>query len=262
MIKPHDDITDDDLTLLYYGEHEDPALPAQVAASNELGARFDALSAELTLADHYQPPERGDDYGAEVWQKISPRLSARQEAQKHSLSSGIRHAFAQPRFSLAGAFSLVMVATLAFMLGRNGAEPQAPANPESGIAAVVSLAGIDSSALLDHSVSGHLEQVNMVLTRFVNDSGASAGTEAEHATDLLLANRLYRHAAAGSGDQKMVTFLADLEPLLIELAYEAHAASPLTHSRMQQEVRDGLLFRVRVMNNQLKKPRKQPGITI
>jgi hypothetical protein len=38
------------------------------------------------------------------------------------------------------------------------------------------------------------------------------------------------------------------------MAYEAHKASPQTLSRMQQEVRDTLLFRLRVMNQQLKQP--------
>ena len=68
-------ITDEDLTLLFYGEHENPALPAMVAESKELSARFDSLSAELKLADSYCPPHRGSDYGVDVWQKISPKLA-------------------------------------------------------------------------------------------------------------------------------------------------------------------------------------------
>jgi len=36
-------ISDDDLTLLYYGEHDDPEFAAKVARSKELSARFDAL---------------------------------------------------------------------------------------------------------------------------------------------------------------------------------------------------------------------------
>ena len=51
-------ITDEDLTLLFYGEHEDSNLPAMVAKSEELSARFDALSDELRLADNFVPPHR------------------------------------------------------------------------------------------------------------------------------------------------------------------------------------------------------------
>ena len=62
---------------------------------------------------------------------------------------------------------------------------------------------------------------------------------------------LYRQAAASKGNLQLAAFLAELEPLLIELAYEAHKTSPATRDRMQQEVRDSVLFRVRIMNQQL-----------
>jgi hypothetical protein len=70
---------------------------------------------------------------------------------------------------------------------------------------------------------------------------------------MLLANRLYRQAAAARGDTKLAAFLADLEPLLIEMAYEAQSGSPQSRERMQKEIREGLLFRLRVMESQLNK---------
>jgi len=245
-------ITDDDLTLLFYGEHDDPALAATVAESAELSARFDALSAEIRLADNFVPPHREDDYGAEVWQQISPRLAS-EPAESASRVRTWLTSFSQPRFSLAGALSFALVAVLAFTLGRNGGQDSSTEtlNPVNGSA--FALAGIDSDRLLTHSVSGHLEQVNLILTQFVN-STQTRSSEAEFATDMLVANRLYRKAAAVQGKHKLAAFLADLEPLLIELAYEAQSGSPATRERMQQEVRNGLLFRVRVMNKQLDKP--------
>ena len=245
-------ITDEDLTLLYYGEHEDPALAATVAQSKELSARYDALCAELKLADAYQPPLRGDDYGAEVWQRISPHLGDESLKAGGRLGSWLA-SFVQPRFSLAGALSIALVAALAFMLGRN--DGPLPGNNPVTPASVAAATGVDinSSRLLKNSVSAHLEQVNILLTQFVNTSETSAG-ETGHVTDLLVANRLYRQAAAVQGNQKLAAFLADLEPLLIELAYQAQSGSAATRERMQQEVEDGLLFRVRIMNNQLGKP--------
>jgi hypothetical protein len=97
-----------------------------------------------------------------------------------------------------------------------------------------------------------LEQVNVVLTQFANSSETSAN-EARYATDMLVANRLYRQAAMRQGNKQLAEFLAGLEPLLIEMAYEAQSGSAATRERMQQEVRNGLLFRIRVMNKQLKK---------
>jgi hypothetical protein len=245
-------ITDEDLTLLFYGEHEDPALAARVAESERLSARYDALCAELKLADAYVPPQRGDDYGAEVWQRISPELDA-VPAKRDSLLKSWLATISQPRFSLAGALSMVLVAALAFTLGRNAGHEVNSAPGETGNGTGITLASIDSDRLLTHSVSTHLEQVNLVLTQFANTTETSGG-EAGYATDMLIANRLYRQAAVAQGKHKLAAFLADIEPLLIELAYEAQSGSPATRERMQKEVKDGLLFRIRVMNSQLKKP--------
>ncbi len=245
-------ITDEDLTLLFYGEHDEPALAVMVAESEELSARYDALCAELKLVDAYQPPQRGDEYGAEVWQRISSQLGAEDTKPTGRLGEWFA-SLVQPRFSLAGALSIALVAVLAFTLGRNGGQVTTnDPNTPPGVTPVT-LADIDSSRLLGHSVSAHLEQVNLVLTQFVNTSETSS-KDTEYATDMLVANRLYRQAAVSQGNQKLATFLADLEPLLIELAYQAQSGSAATRERMQQEVKDGLLFRVRVMNKQLNKP--------
>ncbi|MCW8926729.1 MAG: hypothetical protein OQJ84_10745 [Xanthomonadales bacterium] len=242
-------ITDEDLVLLFYGEHDDPDLAAKVASDTELSARFEALCIELKLADTYHPPHRGSDYGAHVWQRISPRL-----AEDSGKTNGWAwlSALKQPRFSLAGALSLTLVTALAFMLGRNGVQQgvEQPAGPMNVPA--VAMAGIEADRLLSHSVSGHLEQVNLVMTQFANSTEVDA-REAEYATDMLVANRLYRQAAAAQGKHKLAAFLAELEPLLIEMAYEAQSGSPATRERMQKEVREGLLFRVRVMNAKLNK---------
>ena len=242
-------ISDDDLTLLYYGEQTDPALAASVAASPELTARFDALCIELSRVDDFVPPQRDDDYGADVWRRISPRLETERK-KPAEIWKGLLRVLGQPRFSLAGAVSLALVATLAFMLGRQSDQPGnlPPQGPEALPA--TAMTEFDTGRLLTSSVSGHLEQLNLALTQFVNLPDTSAA-DAGRATDMLVANRLYRQAAVTQGNQQLAAFLAELEPLLIELAYEAHKTSPATRDRMQQEVRNNLLFRVRIMNRQL-----------
>jgi hypothetical protein len=244
-------ITDDDLTLLFYGEHDDPQLATKVAESAELSERFNSLSAELKLADTYRPPHRGSDYGADVWQRISPRLDGVKEPMRARISSWLQ-AMARPRFSLAGALSVALITVVAFMWGRDDGQDVPGQSPIPVDATAQAMVAIDSNHLLTHSVSGHLEQVNLVLTQFVN-STESSGSEAAYATDMLVANRLYRQAASAQGKHQLAAFLEELEPLLIELAYEAQSGSQATRERMQKEVRDSLLFRVRVMNNQLNK---------
>ena len=245
-------ITDDDLTLLYYGEHENPELAAEVARSPELSRRFEALSSELLRMDELMPPVRADNYGSDVWRGIESKLISAYLPAASPWKSWLS-TMLQPRFSLAGAASLVLVASLAFMLGRQASQPieLTPAGSDTQTAAAYP--GLDTERLLTASVSGHLEQLNLVLTQFAIQPQTSS-TEAERATDMLVANRLYRKAAEDQGKHQLAGFLAELEPLLIELAYEAHKASPETLNRMQQEVRDSLLFRVRVMNQQLKQP--------
>ena len=245
-------ITDDDLTLLYYGEHENPDLAAEVARSPELSQRFETLSAELMRIDELMPPVRKDDYGSEVWRQIESRLTPDYVPAASRWKTWFSNMM-QPRFSLAGALSLALVASLAFILGRQANQPDQLAPATMDTQTVAAIPGLDTGRLLTASVSGHLDQLNLELTRFANESGA-ASTEAERATDMLVANRLYRKAAADQGKHQLAQFLAELEPLLIELAYEAHKASPQTLNRMQQEVRDTLLFRLRVMNQQLKQP--------
>lgn len=248
-MKDQSRITDEDLVLLYYGEHKDPKLGVRVANDAELSVRFEALGRDLRLADAYQPPERGADYGAEVWQRISPRLDAGRASGEGRLA-GTWARWSRPRFSLAGVFGLALVAALAFTLGRNAGDPITTSVMDAPVA---QMPGIDPQRLLTSSVADHLDQLDLALTEFVN------GPESEPlrpgwATDLLVANRLYRHSAGARGDLRLAGFLADIEPLLIELAYGAQMASPATRQRMQAEVRDTLLFRVRVMNNRLKQP--------
>ena len=243
-------ITNEDLVLLYYGEHDDPGLASKVAESDELSARYDALCEQLGQFDRFTPPRRHEEYGAETWMKISPKLALARETPAGFMQS-LRNTLARPRFSFAGATAVAVVAVLAFLLGRQDMQTGGTLPVENGLPQAAAIQ-LDSARLLASSVSGHLEQMNVMLTEFVNSNESSA-FGAERATDMLVANRLYRQAAAARGDHKLANFLAGLEPLLIELAYEAHQGSPLTRDRMQQEAKDSLLFRVRAVNRHLQK---------
>lgn len=241
-MNPPQTVSDDDLVLLYYGESEDASLASRVAADAELSRRYERLCADLSAADQWSPPERDESYGAVVWQRIAPSLAPRDNPP--SVLAEWWQGLKRPRFSLAGALGLALVALLAYQAGRQESVPLVqPPELASGM-------GLDANRLLTHSVGRHLEQLDQALTNFVHLDQTTAA-DAGAATDLLVANRLYRQAASARGDRQLAAFLADLEPLLIELAYEAHATSPLTRTRMQDEVRNGLLFRVRALNQQM-----------
>lgn len=251
---PKQYLSDDDLVLLYYGEHGTPGLAARVAADPELTERYERLSRTLAMTDAWQPPPRDDDYGADVWLRLSPRLEGGRD--RRTMPTGRWWArLARPRFSFAGVAGLVLVATAAFLLGRSVQPPAlTPAGGTPGV--VTATADLDSARLLQGSVARHLEEVNRVLTEFAYDGETGADTESESgwADDMLAANRLYRRTAEHRGERRLAILLADLEPLLIEMAYGTHSTSPTARARMQDEARDELLFKVRVTKQQLGNP--------
>jgi len=160
-------------------------------------------------------------------------------------------ALKQPLFGAAGFALVVVVALIAYSFGRqNGPAGDLPtARPLTA-----SILELDPERLMTVSVGDHLDQLNIAFTQFVHSEESRAG-EAGHATEMLLANRLYRQVAAARGDQQLADFLAELEPLLIEMAYEAQKDSALTRQRMQNELNSNLLFRLRLINSRFKQTR-------
>jgi hypothetical protein len=68
-------LSEEQLVLHYYGEAEDPRTAEEhLGACDDCRARFQALQA--TLKDVSLPvPERGEEYGAQVWRRLRPRPS-------------------------------------------------------------------------------------------------------------------------------------------------------------------------------------------
>jgi len=239
-------ITDDDLILLYYGEHDDPGLARRVAGDAELSRRFDALGETLGVLESATPPTRGDAYGARVWQRLVPSLAQ----SGREVTRGRWAGLLQPWFSAASAAAVVAVAALAFIAGQTTREPM----PVPGPGVAMTAPTIDSGRLLQTQVSSHLGSVDVMLTQFANmpETGQGQAEQlAEWATEMLVSNRLYRRAAEAAGNRPLAAMLGELEPLLIELAHHSYENSPSTRERLQQEVQDDLLFKVRVVNNDL-----------
>src|SRR5687768_16668245 len=69
-------LQDEDLILYYYGEAGDAEeIRDLLAGSPELRARYEALRRTLDAVDEALPvPERPESYGAEVWERLEPRL--------------------------------------------------------------------------------------------------------------------------------------------------------------------------------------------
>ncbi len=147
-----------------------------------------ALRATLEAASAQPVPERGDDYGADVWARLEPKLNDARVATTRSTAW---------RGWLAVAAVLVAVAG-AFLAGRLSRET-APT------AAVARAAPSDAGAIRERVVlaalGDHLDRTERTLTEIVNASdGDRVDISAEQAwaRDLLDANRLYRQSARGA----------------------------------------------------------------
>lgn len=230
--------TEEDLILLYYGEHEDPGLAQQVAQTPELQARMDRLAADLAQFDAPAPPQRDPDYGEQVWLRVLPHIT--KEPPEEGWLARLRHALLQPRLSLASVAALCLVATVAFLAGR---QFQPPPVESAGLPTVA----LNGQAILLQQVAGHLGAADRFLTAYVNDTQRSE-SEAAWAQELLLSNRLYRQAALAAGQHRIVRVLEEIEPVLVEMANQS-----LEHGEGAQPTAEEktLLFKVRTSRAQL-----------
>ena len=233
-------VNDETLVLLYYGEldaREADAVRAQLAADPALAARFAELSAALNGAPDLPVPPRDEFYGRRVWARVDATLA---EPAEEGLAA---RWFPKLRWA-GGVLVMGMVAVIAFQLGRH-------APPPADVIAETPVADDRQARLLQASLVNHLGEAERLLTEISNSEMATVDLDAEKdwAKVLLVANRLYRYAAEQAGQHRIALLLADMEPVLIELANGAGELTPEEYHVLRQSVaqRD-LLFKVRSTN--------------
>ena len=214
-------VTDEDLVLVYYGEHEAGEHLAECPAC---AGRLAALADELPrLADEMPVPARDAGYGHWVWFRLRPHLTPRRYGQRAALAAGV-----------------ALLILSAFAAGRYSARPG-----EQMVARQAS-----SPRAMRAALGEHLERSQLVL-REIENAPAEAETdfsgEQQRAESLLTPNRLHRQAAFSVGDDEAVGVLEDLERILLEVA---HSPAKVTaeelveiRNRIRQQV---IMFRVKV----------------
>jgi len=228
---------DEELILLYYGEHDAPAeLERELAADPELARRYDALRRELSALDGLDAPEPRPGLEGRMWARVAPSLV--RPRRRFGLPEG-RLGWA----ALATAVALVAVA--GFLAGR-GLRPR---NENTVTADIQALAPAARERVLQAALADHLESSQRLMLEVVNGPG-TLGDERAWAAALLSANQLYRRAAERAGQRRVASLLLELEPVLNELA-ETPESQDLRDARTQIHDRD-LLFKVRITRNNLK----------
>jgi hypothetical protein len=237
-------LSEDDLVLLHYREEAGGEADAHLASCASCAERLRALGRTLSLASLPEPPERGEDYGARVWERLRPQLGI---AEPRPTVVPLR-----PRFLPRAAAFLALAAALllAFLLGRRFPDQPQP----------LPLSAEVRERVLLVAVGEHLERSQMVLVELANaPAGEAMNVTAQRALadELVSSGRLYRQSAARSGEQALAAVLEELERVLVEVAAGPDALTPGDLAELQRRIESrGLLFRVRVIGSQVREREK------
>ena len=246
--------TEDDLILYYYEERPRAGdIQAHLDSCEPCAAAYRDLSATLRSIETPAAPERGDQYGLEVWQRIRHQLP---EQELPWWSAWFR----ADRLALAGAFVVIVLA--AFVTGLSWSSGTKSA-PTAGIAPKTSAkASADDDGrqrILLTTVADHLDRSERVLTDIMNaPAGHDISAEQEWAEDLVLASRLYRQDAADAGEHSVALVLDDLERSLLEIVHSPSKATAANLDQLRRRIdAASLLFKVRVLGDELRQRERQ-----
>jgi hypothetical protein len=234
------------LVLFYYGESaEAAAIESHLEECDACRDEFRTLQLVLNTVDSAPLPERGPEYGSEVWRRIEKRIGRRP-----------RRSFVH-WWIWAPAMAVLVIG--AFLAGRLSNRSDRTGGPAS---AAVSNQQIRERILLV-AVGDHLERSQMVLAELSNAPEGKGkldiSDERQMAADLLDDNRLYRQTAASTGDKGVASVLDDLENVLMEIAHSPSEVSNQQLDDLRQQIQDrGLLFKVRVLGSRVREQESQP----
>jgi len=258
-----------DLILYYYGEgrrrHD---IERHLDACPACAAAYRDISSTLAMVVVPAVPERGDQYGLEVWQRIRHRLPEAQQDLWSTDAAGpgkaawtalatwwrrlVERTFRVDRLAILAAAATIAI--VAFVAGRFWSTNSKPAATITAIQAPDggSLPGLRQRILIG-SVADHLDRSERMLTDIMNASvPGDISAEQRWAEDLLTTSRLYRQDAVDIGERSVASVLDDLERSLIEIVHSPSQVTAADLDAMRRRIdAAALLFKVRVLSNEL-----------
>ena len=256
--------SEEDLTLYYYGEGaRRRRIEQHLHSCAACAAAYRDIAETLSMIAAPAIPERGDQYGREVWQRIRHRLVEPQRA--FGLAGLTRVSLLQPFTTfttvLAFATAAAVVIAIAFVAGRytrRAAEaPVAVANRTN----VEPSANANARRILLTSVADHLDQSERILTDVMNAPATSdISAEQQWAEDLVSASRLYRQDALEAGEVSVAAVLDDLERSLVEIVHSPARISAADLEQIRRRIdAAALLFKVRILSDELRQQEASPA---
>jgi hypothetical protein len=239
---------EEELVWFFYGEAENAAeIDLHLKLCRKCRTEYEALKADLGTVNTWSLPDRGPDYGQDVWREL-----VRKDAtiQSRKSFSWLRSLMPRRLAALAAVTALIVVA---FVAGRISHEADS---------APPATAAIVRERLLATALSEHLEQSERTLLEITNMSDAlpaDIAAEQQRAESLLKGNRLYRQAAARQGHAALTSVLEDLERVLLDIARSPSDLSASELDRLRARVEDQeLVFRLRVLELRLRQVQQEP----
>jgi hypothetical protein len=234
-------LTEEQLVAHYYRDDDAPAAANEhLASCAECAAEFESITRVLTLVKEAPVPERGDDYGEQVWTRLRWRLGA-PSRRKH-----------WQWLAVAAVMAMAVCTGVVWNPRHSPNQIAGNTKPSQKVAPVKTAA--QNERVLVVVVSDHLEASERMLTDVSNADPTKtfdAEAQQQRAADLVASNRIYRQTAVQRGDERIASVLADLEPILVELAHAGKTLSPDELASIQKRIETkGLLFKVRVMSAQ------------
>jgi hypothetical protein len=255
-------LTEQELVLHHYHDEDSPSDVAQHLASCDVcRAEYASIRRVLELVDEMPIPERGDNYGEKIWSSVRWKIGGRSSR----------------RSTWRSALAAAAVLAIAFFAGqwwraRNAAPTSVAANASNATkpaAAPASTPQVAQNRILLVVVSDHLDSSQRILSQVANadaSRGLDLTSERARAGELVASNRIYRQTAEQRGDDRLVSLLSDLEPVLQEIAHSDGKLSPDEAAALQKRIdAKGLLFKVRLIGAQTSgqetSPAAQKGMT-
>jgi hypothetical protein len=259
-MKQMEHLSPEGLVAMYYNDEAPEATKSaqnHVAECADCAAAYRSLENDLKALGTVEAPERGEDYGERMWQRVAAELPA---AGGAAATLGFHSTVLKPAskwrswmwMGLSYAAGCAVLATAAFYVGtvwehqqhlkREAARDalRKPGAPEKPRVVVVVLGDhLDRSERLLVELK-HADADNQELVRPLRDE----------ARGLLAANHVFREDADKSGDEDLSQALDKLDKLLREIANEPGGLNKASLERLQQEMtNEGLLFEVRVLRS-------------
>jgi hypothetical protein len=239
-------LTDDELVLHYYGEMSEAAEAKACEHLDGCAACRESLmrlQRVMSAIDATPVPEPDAWFEQRAWARLEPALTA----------SDRRRPWQLPWRAIAWGAAAAVVVIAAFIAGQFTSRPAAPVQ-------TASTPQVMPERVLIVDLGDHLDRTELALVEFVSGAdGPRSAASRERVEELVAANRLYRRTAMTSGDRAVADVLDELERVLIEIAGTAPTASATDLDVVRQRIDTrGLLFKVRVMREQLQERARTP----